>query len=179
VSVVEAAYLGDTLMVASSWVVGGSLRRRLTHGPLTVAQATWMVAHVAVGLDVAHEAGVVHGVLTPAAVLFDDDRGAVTWVTWTRRPVHEGYLAPEVLAGAAPSVAGDVYALASIALACLTGADPPIAAGEAPIPNTVSVGPGVAWAIRLGRAADPGGRPPTAMMFAQMLKRAATPVRVQ
>jgi class 3 adenylate cyclase len=178
VSVVEAADLGDTLMVASSWVAGGSLRRRLTHGPLTVAQATWMVAHVAVGLDVAHAAGVVHGVLTPAAVLFDDDRGAVTWVTWTR-PVPEGYLAPEVLEGGAPTVAGDIYALASIALACLTGADPPIAPGEAPIPSAASVGPGVAWAIRLARAADPAGRPPTAMMFAQMLKRAATPAQVQ
>jgi serine/threonine protein kinase len=137
-----------------------------------------MVAHVAVGLDVAHAAGVVHGVLTPAAVLFDDDRGAATWVTWTR-PVHEGYLAPEVRAGGAPTVAADIYALASIALACLTGDDPPVAPGEAPIPNAVPVGPGVAWAIRLGRAADPAGRPPTAMMFAQMLKRAATPAGVQ
>jgi len=178
VSVVEAADLGDTLMVASSWVAGGSLRRRLTHGPLTVAQATWMVAHIAVGLEVAHAAGMVHGLLTPAAVLFDDDRGAITWVTWTR-PVPEGYLAPEVLEGGAPTVAADIYALASIALACLAGADPPIAPGEAPIPSAVSVGPEVAWAIRLGRAADPAGRPPTAMMLAQMLKRAATPVQVQ
>jgi class 3 adenylate cyclase len=178
VSVIEAVDLGDALVVASSWVAGGSLRRRLTHGPLTVAQATWMVAHVAVGLDVAHAAGVVHGVLTPAAVLFDDDRGAVTWIAGTRH-VPEGYLAPEVLEGGAPTVAGDIYALASIALACLTGADPPIAPGEAPIPNAVPVGPGVAWAIRLGRAADAAGRPPTAMMFAQMLKRAATPAQLR
>ena len=176
VAVVETIDRGDALMVASSWMAGGSLGRRLTHGPLTVAQATWMVAHIAVGLDVAHAAGVVHGELTPAAVLFDDDRGALRWVTSTR-PVHGGYVAPEVLAGGPPSVAGDVYGLASVALACLTGADPPIAPGEAPIPGAVPVDPGVAWAIRLGRAADPAGRPPTAMMFAQMLKRAATPAR--
>ena len=130
------------------------------------------------GLDVAHTAGVVHGELTPAAVLFDGDRGALTWVTWPDRPVHPGYLAPEIRAGGAPSVSGDVYALASTALACVTGDDPPTAPGEVPIPNAGSVGPGVAWAIGLGRAADPAGRPRTPMMFAQMLKRAATMVGV-
>jgi class 3 adenylate cyclase len=178
VRVVEAVDTGDTLVIASSWMGGGSLRRRLTQGRLSLAEAAWTVAHVAVGLDVAHTAGVVHGELTPAAVLFDGDRGALTWVTWPGRPVHPGYLAPEIRAGGAPSVTGDVYALASTALACVTGDDPPTAPGEVPIPNAGSVGPGVAWAIGLGRAADPAGRPRTPMMFAQMLKRAATMVGV-
>jgi class 3 adenylate cyclase len=178
VRVVEAVDTGDTLVIASSWMGGGSLRRRLAQGRLSLAEAAWTVAHVAVGLDVAHTAGVVHGELTPAAVLFDGDRGALTWVTWTDRPVHPGYLAPEVRGGGAPSVAGDVYALASTALACVIGDDPPTAPGEVPIPNAGSVGPGVAWAIGLGRAADPAGRPRTPMMFAQMLKRAATMVGV-
>jgi serine/threonine protein kinase len=133
------------------------------------------VAHIAVGLDVAHAAGVVHGALTPAAVLFDDDRAALTWIV-AADPIHEGYVAPEVAAGAPPTVGSDVYGLASIALACLTGADPPVRADDVQVPGTTPVSAGVAWAIRLGRAADPGGRPRTAMMFAQMLKRAAATV---
>jgi serine/threonine protein kinase len=176
VPIIEAVDLENTLVVASAWMGGGSLRARLASGRLSVTQATSTVAHAAVGLDVAHSSGAVHGALSPAAILFDGDRAAVNWVA-SPRPIDPGYVAPEVRAGGAPSVAADIYALASIALACLTGADPPVEPGEAPIPDTVSVGTGLAWAIRLGRAADPSGRPPTAMMFAQMLKRASLMVR--
>lgn len=176
VTVLETREFEDRLLVASSWMAGGSLQTRLREGPLTPERTILAVAHIAVGLDVAHAAGVVHGALTPAAVLFDDDRAALTWIV-AADPIHEGYVAPEVAAGAPPTVGSDVYGLASIALACLTGADPPVRADDVQVPGTTPVSAGVAWAIRLGRAADPGGRPRTAMMFAQMLKRAATTVR--
>jgi class 3 adenylate cyclase len=174
VSVVDVAELDDMLLIATSWMTGGSLRNRLTNGRLSVAQTTWIVAHVAVGLHAAHEAGVMHGAVTPAAILLDDeDRGALTWVV-SDHAIHAGYLAPEILNGDAPGVLGDVYALASTTLACMVGADPPIAPGGTQIPSAGSVGAGVSWVIGAGRAADPAARPRSAVMFAQMLKRAAT-----
>ena len=171
VPILEASAVDGRLVIATAAMAGGSLDGRLAKGPLTLAQTTWTIAHVAVGLDVAHAAGIVHGALSPAAILFDDERAAVTWIV-DPEATDEAYLAPEVRAGAAPDAPADVYSLASIAAACLTGAAPP--GGDVEIPADLPVAPGVAWAIGLGRAPDPSGRPPTAMMFAQMLKRAGT-----
>lgn len=175
VKVVDASDLGDTLLIATSWMAGGSLRRRLAKGRLSVQQAAMIVEQVAPGLEGAHLAGVPHGAVTPAAILFDDaGRGTLSWVV-AERAVHAGYRAPELPnVGGEPRVAGDVYALASTALACVTGADPPEIPGEARIPDAGSVSAGVAWVIGVGRSADPAERPRSAALFAQMLKRAAT-----
>ena len=77
-----------------------------------------------------------------------------------RRAGHPGYRAPELAAGAAPSRASDVYALAATAFALLTGSAP---AGV--LPGWEGIPPAQAEqleaAIRLGMATDPARRPKT------------------
>ncbi|MBY5163589.1 BTAD domain-containing putative transcriptional regulator [Salsipaludibacter albus] len=50
---------------------GGSLRDRLEHGPLSVAEAAALARRVGLALMAAHERGVVHGRLVPESVLLD------------------------------------------------------------------------------------------------------------
>jgi serine/threonine-protein kinase len=122
------------------------LRRR---GQLDVEDVLRLVRDVAIGLEAAHAASVVHRDLKPQNLVLDhgddDDRG--TWKildfgvsrlldsngTLTQHGVigTPGYMAPEQARGAASDHRADLFSLASVIYRCLTGR-PPFQAEEAP-----------------------------------------------
>ncbi|MDC3954013.1 sigma 54-interacting transcriptional regulator [Polyangium jinanense] len=99
-----------------------------------------LCAGVAASLAALHDAGFLHGDLKPAHVRMrpDTDRerpvlldlGAA--VFFRARALGQsiaaspGYAAPEVLAGAAPTIRSDLYGLGALAWAAATGAPPPL-----------------------------------------------------
>lgn len=110
--------------------VGGVVRAR---GHLGAGELVTVLSPVASTLARLHGLGVVHGDLSPDNVLLDlDGRPFVADLGIARIMGEaavgvrgtEGFVAPEVLAGALPSPASDVHALGALAWFCLTGAAP-------------------------------------------------------
>ena len=130
------------VVVASRLVAGGSLHTLLgDHGPLAADLVLDLLDQLLDGLAHVHAAGIVHRDVTPANVLLE--------ATGAGRPELRladfglavrtgeprltrlgtvlgtvGYVPPEVLAGAAPHPAADLYAAGRLALALLTGTEP-------------------------------------------------------
>ena len=109
-------------------------------GQLSAGETVTTVAPLLGALADLHAAGIVHGHLAPASVLFSadgrpsiGDLGAAGLLGRSARPVEasSGFVAPEVVAGAEPTPAADVYAMAALGWLCLTGA-PPAAASKRP-----------------------------------------------
>ncbi len=137
-----------TLALVLDEVSGGSLGHLLAaRGQLTAGETVTTVAPLFRALADLHNGGLVHGDLGPGSVVFtadgrpliadlgiarllaqgadpsgaakndvetDADSGAET----------EGFSAPELVGGAEPSPASDVYAMAALGWFCLTGAAP-------------------------------------------------------
>lgn len=133
----ESAYL------TMEYVAGASLAALLAaHGALPAAAVLSVAKQLARALDVAHADGVVHGDLKPANLLLG--AGGVLKVAdfgiarLVRAPVAApgptdivgalvgtpAFMAPELLLGAAPSTASDLYAAGLVLHACLTGETP-------------------------------------------------------
>ncbi len=97
---------------------------RLLHGrgPLELAASLVLLEDSVSGLEALHNAGVLHRNLTPdsvvvettGAVLLRDAGLAGTPVTAALPPGQQPYLAPEVLAGAPPTSAADLYAATAV-----------------------------------------------------------------
>jgi hypothetical protein len=105
-------------------------------GPMSVPAALSMALQLATAVAAAHDAGVVHGdvragnvLLGPGgAKLFDFGvarLAALGHESWT----HPGWTAPEVVSGAAPSVASDLYGLGAVLYFAL-GLRPPYGGGS-------------------------------------------------
>ena len=99
-----------------------------------------LLAEVASTLAALHEAGFVHGDLKPAHVRIADrgpikllDLGAAVArsaegsALGSATAITRGYAAPELLAGAAPGPASDLFALGALGWACATSKPPPSA----------------------------------------------------
>jgi serine/threonine protein kinase len=128
------------LFVVTAWVSGATLEEALhAHGATGARTALRIALRAAEGLSAAHAAGLVHGELAPARIRVGVPApgGWEPAVTVTglglrlarstgaapqkdRRP----YVAPEQWTGAGVSPAADVFALASITLAALSGKRP-------------------------------------------------------
>lgn len=120
--------------------------------PLPPVRAVDVVTQVASALDAAHAAGLVHGRITPTNVLLSSSApGTHCYLADFGAPITplDGYAAPEVVRGGAPDRRSDVYSLACLLRASLTGA-----AGGAQ--NVLP--PELAAVIRRGTAEDPGAR---------------------
>ena len=124
---------GDLVLVLDL-LEGGSLRSAVrARGHLSPGELVTVLSPVASGLGRLHAAGVVHGDVSPGNVLLDRtgrpvlaDLGLATVVGDVVDEVGgtEGFVAPEVLAGALPGPAADVYAVGALGWFCLTGEVP-------------------------------------------------------
>ncbi|MEV0643629.1 protein kinase [Phytomonospora sp. NPDC050363] len=102
-------------------------------GTLPPGETARIVADAAEGLQIAHDAGIVHGGVKPADVLITSDGevklidfGAARAVEPARPadPAAVAYTAPERFSDTDPTPAADIYALGAVAFECLTGAPP-------------------------------------------------------
>ena len=135
--------------LVTQFMPGGALANRLEAYSVTVESIRQGVAwtrSIAGGLQAAAAQGVVHGAVTPLSILLDGeghakltDFGLEVLLTSAsgRAPVYArdvaAYLSPEVLSGAAPTMASDIFGLGAVLYHVLGGAGPcgPIADGEA------------------------------------------------
>lgn len=113
--------------------LGAVVRAR---GHLSAGEVVTALSPIASTLARLHGVGVVHGDVSPDNVLLDHDGQpfladlGVARVLGTRRSEicgTEGFVAPEVVLGAAPTAASDVHAVAALAWFCLTGSPPDLA----------------------------------------------------
>jgi len=171
-------------------VDGEDLRRRLRRdGPVPPAVAAHICAQVADTLSYLHGRGIVHGDVKPGNVLVPADGGPVRLADFgiarkidceRARATHATpeYVAPEVVAGAPPSPASDVYALGIALFELLTGRSP-YRGG----PPTQVIGrhatcrpvpppglPAVAWPLIEDCLSPEAGRRPDAKLLAARLR---------
>ncbi|MFB4308854.1 cellulose binding domain-containing protein [Actinomadura sp. GTD37] len=114
---------------------GESLAARLSRGPLPWREAAGICARVADALAAAHDAGIVHRdikpanvFLTPVGVKVLDFGIAFTGPSTPGGPLlgTPAYVAPELLTGAPPTPAADMYSLGVVLRECAPGdAEPP------------------------------------------------------
>jgi TonB family protein len=137
--------------VAYDYVSGKSLAQLTEqalrkHSPIPLDHALLIVERIALGLAVAYETRVgddrvQHGFLTPHLILVSNEgelklsgfEASAGLREFANHPViKQGagrFLAPEVLAGAAPAKADDVYSLGAILFELLTGKALPVSSG--------------------------------------------------
>jgi serine/threonine protein kinase len=175
------------------FVRGKTLREIVTErGELPPHEAVRIVAQVAAALDAAHEAGVIHCDVKPANVIVDEEgRARLTDFGIARAArgprEHEligtaRYIAPERIAGQAPTERSDIYSLGLVAYELLAG-HPAYAEMETedlfrarlhgPPPSLRTSRAGVSLAVdavvRRSLASDPRDRHDTAGTFARAL----------
>ncbi len=190
--------------VVLPYVVGGSLADLLDDiATLTPGEVAALVADVADAVAALHAARVVHGDMKAANVLLATtgqalvadaralpidqsapaERNAVAGARGAgERPdlrATPDYLAPEVAAGAAPSVAADVFAIGVLAYEALTGVRPHrgsvdevlAAAAEGahrPLLNWAHVPPAMTLAVEAALDPDPRVRPDLTTLAADL-----------
>ncbi|HSO64387.1 MAG TPA: serine/threonine-protein kinase [Ornithinibacter sp.] len=186
VSVEACVELADgRLAVVMPHLRGGSLDRLVrARGHLAPGEVVTVLAPVASALGRLHGLGVVHGDVSPGNVLLDLDGrpvlgdlglghvlGEVSPGVWGT----EGYVAPEVLLGADPSPASDVYALGALGWLCLSGTVPGAPGLRPELADVSLAGTGAEALVRvLDTALDPEAtRRPGAHELAWHLFRAA------
>jgi serine/threonine-protein kinase len=144
IPIYEAGQIDGTFFLAMRYVEGIDLQQRLVSGPLDPRYATTIVAQVASALDAAHRAGLVHRdvkpgnvLLAPSQALDGSDHVYLTDFGLTKQRGSQSdltqiggfvgtldYIAPEQIEGKAVDGRADQYALAAVAVACLTGGPP-------------------------------------------------------
>jgi protein kinase-like protein len=150
---------------------------------LPLPHAVHLILQVAAGLKAAHEAGLVHGNLSPASILITrtaDDRPLVKLIGFaltassdheeshpgTDKSLNTEYTSPERLAGHPPDVWGDVFSLGAVLHHLLTGTAPGGRMTPAkPVPSRVRP------ILEKALAASPADRFQTVAEFAAALRR--------
>ena len=199
--VYEAGEDDGQLYLAMRYVPGVDLATQLArHGPLDVEATIRLVGQLAAALDAAHASGLIHRDVKPANVLLAPDQHAYLADFGLARSAGPGitrpgqlvgtadYTAPELLLGESASPASDTYALACLAVECLTGRPPFSRDGELatlyahandPIPDLTQqlpeLPPGLQAVLERGLAKDPAQRYPSAGELAAALAAGGVP----
>lgn len=164
--------------------VGMTLEAWLADHPGPVAEpiVAAFARRLAQALEALHAIGIVHGNLSPRAVLIEGDEVRLTGFMVDRRPffralrsqqglVEPGYAPPEAHDGALRHPIGpaaDLYAASALLQRLLTGHAPPAAnlaarlAGDSAWPNGVAVSAGLRAGIDAGLAPTTAARPASA-----------------
>jgi len=185
--------------IVMEYAPDGSLADRVAQrGPLPWAEAVDIGVKLSDALGAAHKAGVLHRDIKPENVLVsaygepmlaDFGIAQLAGKTATRTGVVTASLAhaaPEILEGARPSEAADIYSLASTLHELISGQAPfvrdtdesmiPVIARVATEPPPDLRGRGVpdavSTALEQGMAKAPGDRPATAAEFGESLRKA-------
>jgi serine/threonine-protein kinase len=199
IDVIEAGDVDGTAFLAMHYVAGRSLDDRLAErGPLPVADTVRLAAEVGGALDALGAAGFVHRDVKPSNILLDAQRGALltdfglakrsdsTLLTSPGQMLGTlDYIAPELLRGAEPGPASDLYALGCVIFECLAGTPPfggrnVFEVGMAhlgdrppdPCHGRDEAPPGLSRAVLAALAKRPEERPPSATAYAQLLSEA-------
>ncbi len=184
--------------IVMEYLAGGSLADRVQVHPFEWPDAMEVGQKIGYALDTTHELGVLHRDVKPANILLspwgepklaDFGLARLDGITATASGVITAsiaHAAPEVLEGAAPSVASDVYSLGSTVYSLMSGLPPFMHETDVtilPIVNRILREPppdlrpsGVPSAIvdvlEQSMAKDPRDRPASAAVFASMLAQA-------
>ena len=203
--VYEAGERDGVFFLATRFVDGTDLEHRLREGPLSPRAAVAILGQIASALDAAHEAGLVHRDVKPANMLIASGQGAdrsdhayLTDFGLTKQSGAETgltraggfvgtleYIAPEQIRGSATDGRADQYALAAIAVACLTGQAPFPRDSDVALINAqlhdpppslharlTTLPPEVDAVIARGMAKDPAARYPDCRTFVDELRDA-------
>lgn len=139
--VAHGATHDGTLFLATQWLDGEDLAKRLRRGELTLGEAVWVGRRVASALAAAHAQGVIHRDVKPANVVLVGGRADhAVLVDFGVARVREGtvigtqtgamlgtpnYMAPEQLRGASDAVVeSDLYSLGCLLYRLLCGQTP-------------------------------------------------------
>ena len=182
-----------TLWLTLPQLPGGSLADLLQAGALERRRVVPLAEDVAGALDALHANGVIHRDLKPSNILFDASGNAfvadfglardVSWTGVTGTGAILGtphYLAPELIAGAEPSVKSDLYSFGCVLWETIVG-EPPFAGrsffdvGLAHLNDglpDVGLPADVAFALGSVLDKDPLRRPPTAHAVAALMRAA-------
>ena len=165
------ALADDTLALILDQAPGGSLAQLVAgRQHLSPGETVTTVAPLFGALADLHAIGAVHGDLEPSRILFSGDgRPLISDLGVARllgRPAvgpadpAVRFMAPEVVNGAAPSPASDVYSLAALGWFCLSGAPPGLALTGPPL-DTLSHGvpPRLVEVLTACLSIDPTARP--------------------
>ncbi len=180
----------EDIALVLDYAGGGSLAALLAgRGALAPGEVVTVATPIAEALTAVHRCSVVHGDVSAGNVLFSADGRplladlGVARLAGEGRPDVDGtpgFLDPAVRPGEAPTAASDVYALAALCVAALSGqVGPPAGRGRFAIEDAGAVPEPLR--VLLARALDPDpGLRPTAAEFAAALFDAATalPVRL-
>lgn len=167
-------------------VRGDTLGACIAAGPMSPTDAATLAGQLADALSHAHARGVIHRDVKPANVLIEDGEELVARLTdfGLAHDRHDlpltatgalcgtpAYMAPELVDGARPSAASDLYALGCVLFEMLTGRAPFVGAlphvfrghayEPAPVPSTLraDVPPALDALVQRLLAKDPAARP--------------------
>jgi hypothetical protein len=134
-----------TPVLVVEYLEGGTLAERLAHGPVSTAEALVVCSAIAEALEEMHRRGMLHRDVKPSNIGFtrvgvpklldfglaqllgsslapEAVAASEAWETPTGHVVGTPlYMSPEAFAGAQPTAAADVWALALVLFECLVG----------------------------------------------------------
>jgi serine/threonine protein kinase len=171
--------------LVSEYVEGPSLERVIdVKGPLPSAMVGALAAALAETLAAVHDAGVVHGNLTPANVLLTKDGlrvidfGVAQEISTSGEPAeigavadNPGWLAPELLTGGPPAPACDIFGWGCLVTYAATGHSPH---GATPL-DTEALEEPVRGLVDAAVAEDHAARPTAAELTARLTDAARAP----